>query len=361
MFSLYFNQNTSEKRGIPMHFHQILLFIIHKLSGQRSENAPYYLLKGKKSGQTIQDVTYFQLHAFFSILPQLSKEDYDIGINELHNHDLIQVEESLVYITEKGISAVVEGKEFLFNGWEYRGREQLFWKRLDLVIQTLSQFQAKEKKFVPNQKDMAIQNFVKDFLIQHNFREFNLSNDIKQEIFRLFESPLLNDLHRTLFVYRLSGYNKTGLTWEQLSRYYDLTDMNAKINFLECLHNILDNIDINTSPLLFSLAKGIHLDTPLTDSAFKTNSLFEKGYTMEEIARIRKLKINTIEDHVIEIVSSDKNFSVSAFISSEQVEKILHLSKELHTKKLTVIKNRLPELTYFQVRLALTKGEQIHG
>lgn len=344
-----------------MHFHQILLFIIHKLSGQRSENAPYYLLKGKKSGQTIQDVTYFQLHAFFSILPQLSKEDYDIGINELHNRDLIQVEESLVYITEKGIATVGEGKEFLFNGWEYRGREQLFWERLDLVIQTLSQFQAKEKKFVPNQKDMAIQNFVKDFLIQHNFREFNLSNDLKQEIFRLLENPLLNDLHRTLFVYRLSGYKKTGLTWEQLSRYYDLTDMNAKINFLECLHNILDNIDINTSPLLFSLAKDIHLDTPLTDSAFKTNSLFEKGYTMEEIARIRKLKINTIEDHVIEIVSSDKNFSVSAFISSEQVEKILHLSKELHTKKLTVIKNRLPELTYFQVRLALTKGEQIHG
>ena len=71
-----------------MHFHQILLFIIHKLSGQRSENAPYYLLKGKKSGQTIQDVTYFQLHPFFSILPPLSKEDYDVAINELVNCDL---------------------------------------------------------------------------------------------------------------------------------------------------------------------------------------------------------------------------------------------------------------------------------
>ena len=34
---------------------------------------------------------------------------------------------------------------------------------------------------------------------------------------------------------------------------------------------------------------------------------------MEEIARIRKLKINTIEDHVIEIVSTNKNFSISTF------------------------------------------------
>lgn len=358
MFSIHFNQNTSEKRGIPMHFHQILLFIIHKISGQRSENAPYYLLKGKKSGQTIQDVTYFQLHAFFSILPQLSKEDYDESINELFKNEFIRVNESLVYITEKGIEILPSDKEPLFNGWKYRGKEQLFWKRIDLVIQTLSQFQANEKKFVPNQKDISIQHFVKDFLIQNNFREFNLNTDIKQEIFYLLENPSFDDIHRTLFVYRLSGYKTTGLTWEQLARHYHMTDLNIKIIFLECLHSMLDNISIETSPRLFNLAKDIRIDTPLTESAFKTNSLFEKGYSIEEIAKIRKLKINTIEDHVIEIVSNDKNFSISAFISKEQVEEILHLSNELETKKLTLIKQRLPEISFFQVRLALTKGEK---
>jgi len=344
-----------------MHFHQILLFIIHKINGQRSENAPYYLLKGKKSGQTIQDVTYFQLHAFFSILPQLLKEDYDAEVNKLFKSECIQLKNSLVYITEKGLEALPHDKEILFNGWQYRGREQLLWKRLDLVVQTLSQFHANEKKFVPNQKDIATQQFIRDFLIEHNFRQFNLNNDLKQEIVQLLENPSLNDLHRTLFVYRLSGYNKTGLTWEQLARYFQLTDMNTKIIFLECLHNMLDNISSERSPLLFNLAKDIHIDTPLTDSAFKTSQLFEKGYTMDEIAKIRKLKINTIEDHVIEIVSSNKKFPVSAFISKEQEEEILHLSTELQTKKLTLIKNRLPDVSYFQVRLALTKGEQNHG
>lgn len=360
MFSIHFNQNTSEKRGIPMHFHQILLFIIHKITGQRSENAPYYLLKGKKSGQTIQDVTYFQLHAFFSILPQLSKEDYDIAINDLFKGEFIQLKESLVYITNKGVKAIPLDKKLLLNGWQYRGKEQIFWKRIDLVVQTLSQFQANEKKFVPNQKDIATQHFVKDFLVQYNFRHSNLNNYIKQEIFHLLENPSLDDLHRTLFVYRLSGYNKTGLTWEQLARYYHLADLDIKIIFLECLHTILDNISMETSPRLFNLAKDIHIDTPLTDSAFKTNSLFEKGYSIEQIAKIRKLKINTIEDHVIEIVSNNKKFSVSSFISKEQIGEILQLSNELHTKKLTLIKDRLPEVSYFQVRLALTKGEQIH-
>ncbi|QUG41388.1 helix-turn-helix domain-containing protein [Psychrobacillus sp. INOP01] len=343
-----------------MHFHQILLFIIHKITGQRSENAPYYLLKGKKSGQTIQDVTYFQLHAFFSILPQLSKEDYDTAINDLFKEEFIQLNESLVYITNKGVKALPQDKKLRLNGWQYRGKEQIFWKRIDLVVQTLSQFQANEKKFVPNQKDIANQHFVKDFLIQHNFRHSNLKNDIKQEIFHLLENSTLDDIHRTLFVYRFSGYNKTGLTWEQLARYYQMTDLDIKITFLECLHCMLDNISMETSPRLFDLAKDIHIDSPLTESAFRTNSLFEKGYSIEQIARIRKLKINTIEDHVIEIVSNNKNFSISPFISSEQVEGILHLSNELHTKKLTLIKDRLPEVSYFQVRLALTKGEQIH-
>lgn len=343
-----------------MHFHQILLFIIHKLSGQRSENAPYYLLRGKKSGQTIQDVTYFQLHVFFSILPQLSKEDYDAAIKDLFKGEFIELKESLVYITDKGVEALPQVKKPQFNGWQYRGKEQIFWKRIDLVVQTLSQFQANEKKYVPNQKDIATQHFVKNFLIQHNFRQFNLSNDIKREIFHLLDNPHLDDLHRTIFVYRLSGYNKTGLTWEQLARYYHMTDLNIKITFLECLHSMLDNISIETSPRLFDLAKDIHIDTPLTDSAFKTNSLFEKGYSIEQIAKIRKLKINTIEDHVIEIVSHNNNFSITAFVSEEQIEDILQLSKELHTKKLTFIKDRLPEVSYFQVRLALTKGERIH-
>jgi len=344
-----------------MHFHQILLFIIHKINGQRSENAPFYLLKGKKSGQTIQDVTYFQLHAFFSILPRLLKEDYDTALHELFKSEFIHLKDSLVYITEKGIDALPSNQKTLFNGWQYRGREQLFWKRIDLVVQTLSQFQANEKKFVPNQKDIATQQFIKDFLIEHNFRQFNLNNDLKREIFQLLESPFLDDLHRIIFVYRLSGHNKTGLTWEQLARYSHLTDMNTKIIFLECLHNMLDNISSETSPLLFDLAKDIYINTPLTESAFKTSRLFEKGYTMEEIAKIRKLKINTIEDHVIEIVSSNKDFPISSFISREQEEKILHLSNELRTKKLTLIKNHLPDVSYFQVRLALTKGEQNHG
>lgn len=360
MFAIHFNQNTSEKRGIPMHFHQILLFIIHKISGQRSENAPYYLLKGKKSGQTIQDVTYFQLHAFFSILPQLSKEEYDAAIDDLMKDEFIQVKESLVHITDAGMEVLQQIKKPSFNGWRYRGKEQIFWKRIDLVVQTLSQFHANEKKFVPNQKEIATQQFVKDFLMKHNYREFNLSAVIKQEIIHLLENPYLEDLHRSLFVYRLSGYNKTGLTWEQLVRYYQLTDINIKITFIECLHNILDNISEETSPHLYDLAKDIHVDTPLTESAFKTNSLFEKGYSIEDIARIRKLKINTIEDHVIEIVSHIKSFPCSPFISTKQMEDILQLSNKLHTKKLTIIKDRLPEVSFFQIRLALTKGEQVH-
>ena len=343
-----------------MHFHQILLFIIHKISGQRSENAPFYLIKGKKSGQTIQDVTYFQLHAFFSILPQLSKEDYDVVIKELLNEKFIELKNSSIYITDKGVKIITPPKKVLLNGWQYRGKEHVFWKRVDLAIQTLSQLHDNDPKFVPNQKEIATQQFIKDFLIQHNFRQFNLGNQLKQELLQLLDQPYLADIHRTLFVYRLSGSHTTGLTWDQLARNYLLTELNAKILFLECLHTILDNISKETCPLLFYLAKDIRIETPLTESAFRTNSLFEKGYTIEQIANLRKLKINTIEDHVIEIVSANHDFPISTFVSNEQVEEILQLSSELKTKKLTVIKNNLPELSYFQVRLALTKGEQNH-
>ena len=53
-----------------------------------------------------------------------------------------------------------------FNGWDYRGREMIFFARLSLAVQTVSNFKAGEKSFMPIQKDHDIQSFVKK--LYHN-------------------------------------------------------------------------------------------------------------------------------------------------------------------------------------------------
>ncbi|MFF2752660.1 helix-turn-helix domain-containing protein [Psychrobacillus sp. NPDC058041] len=344
-----------------MYFQQLLLLIIYKFQGERSSTAPFYLLKGKKSGQTIQDVTYFNLHPFFSIYPKISKEEYDEEISTLLSNGFIKMNESTILLTEEGLLQINSMRKPLYNGWLYRGNELIFWGRVELVVQTLSHFQANERRFIPNQKNLVIHQFVKSFLIKRNFQDKTFVVAFKKQLEELIDSPIFEDIHRELFVYRLSGNDKSGNTWEQLARHYNKRIIDLKLLFIECLHIILQKLTLEKFPDLFILTENIEVLTPLTDTAMKTYELFLKGYDINKIAELRSLKLNTIEDHVIEIVSAKRDFPFISFISTEQIRKVLHLSRKLQTKKIKRIREQLPELSYFQIRIALTKGEEVNG
>ena len=54
-----------------MNLSSLLLFIISRLDGERTIYAGLHLLRGKRSGQTLQDVEYYNLKPLFGILPKL--------------------------------------------------------------------------------------------------------------------------------------------------------------------------------------------------------------------------------------------------------------------------------------------------
>ncbi|WP_144511312.1 helix-turn-helix domain-containing protein [Bacillus sp. FJAT-22090] len=339
-----------------MHFQQLLLLIIYKFQGERSASAPYYLLRGKKSGQTIQDVTYFNLHPYFSLYPKLSKEAFDEEITALLAKNYIVMDDSFLAITEKGLHHILAMRPLFYNGWVYRGREFTFWKRMELIVQTLSHFQENEKRFIPVQKDNEIHHFVKGFLLPRDFQSIAFGASFKEQLTCLLENPNLLEIHRNLFVYRLSGYKDSGLTWEQLAAHHSMGVLDVKFLFIESLHIMLNDITMEKYPDISVLTNDVYAKTPLTDSALKTSKLFEKGYSLNEIAKMRFLKENTIEDHVIEIVSAKPEFPISSFIAGEQIQLVLQISAELQTKKLKMIREKAPDLSFFQIRLALTIG-----
>ena len=55
-----------------MNLSSILLTIISRIDGERTIYAGLHLLRGKRSGQTLQDVEYYGLKDFFGILPKLT-------------------------------------------------------------------------------------------------------------------------------------------------------------------------------------------------------------------------------------------------------------------------------------------------
>ncbi|MEK1830637.1 helix-turn-helix domain-containing protein [Priestia megaterium] len=81
-----------------------------------------------------------------------------------------------------------------------------------------------------------------------------------------------------------------------------------------------------------------------------------KGKKLEEIAYIRRLKESTIEDHIAELALFVPSFSIDAYVSPKQQEKIISAFEGLRTNKLKVIKEEVKDdVTYFQIRLVLAK------
>ena len=315
--------------------------------------ASFYLLKGKKSGQTIQDVTYFNLHQFFAIYPKLTKEVYEEELSKLYQYKWIEAHDTLLQISSKGESQLKDFKSPLFNGWLLRGNEKIFWARLELVVQTLSHFKNDEKRFIPNQKDYSVHQFIKNYLKERDFKSERFQQQFRSQLQHVLMHPSLMEIHRTLLVYRLSGHQLSGLTWEQLAREHESPVIDMKLQFVEALHIILTNLNEEEHPDIISLAKDIFVHNPLTQSALKTEQLLKQGYSLQEIASLRALKVNTIEDHLIEIASANQTMFLTPFISEEDIHRVLMISTKNKTKKLKTIRDSLPELSYFQIRLAL--------
>lgn len=339
-----------------MNFQRLLCVLFSRLDGEKTANAAYHLLRGKRSGQAIQDVNYYQLQMFYGILPRLSKSFFAETIQELEAQNYIQIDElSILHITNEGRALIENAEPYHFDGWHYRGREEMFFARLSLIIQTLSHFRNDVKQFYPVQRDPEVQHFVKRILRHAPIATPQFSLTLKKELMTAMDIASLTDQQKTILSYRLVGYRQTGWTWQQLGEQLQLPQVDVRLLYIEGLHQLLRAIEkMSDTSFLPKIADGIKLETVLTHSTRQTKSYFEKGYSLDEIALIRQLKLSTIEDHLVEMALNDQSFPLEKFVDLEAHLAVWKKSTELDTKRLRPLKECFPELTYFQLRLILS-------
>ena len=341
-----------------MLFQQIILHIVNQMNEERSISAPFHLIRGKRSGQTIQDVKIYRLTNYFSLFPKLTKTAYDTHVQQMIQSKWLSIDEKgIPKLTSSGKVKLLNMPQLKLNGWLYRGNERIFFQRLSLVTQTLSHVHAKKLSFTPIQKDENIQLWVRQFLQNFSYKSEEFINQYHQELLSVCQSDKLSKLHLVILSHRLTGYGVSGVTWKQLSHELQEDEIDLQILLQESLHILLDEISIRpTLSILSSLTEGIKSSTPLTDSAKKTSDLLEKGYTFEQISSIRQLKNSTIEDHFVEMAMNGSLFSVELFFPNQDVPSLLYDINKLKTKKLRTLKELFPNQTYFQLRLLLAIG-----
>ena len=193
----------------------------------------------------------------------------------------------------------------------------------------------------------------------NNFQEGTIHEQLMVEMIHSLENTNIEETVKSIIINRLAGYDIAGFTWQQLSFFEKKSEMDIQLLYIAGLHSWLNIITSQTGqyPLLNSIAQNVRINIPLTGSAFQSAQLFLQGYSIEQISKMRGLKISTIEDHIVELAMNEPQFSIEQFISARDVQLVSAAIEDYNTRKLKVLHEVLPHLTYFQLRLVLARGD----
>lgn len=343
----------------------LLLYCLHRFNGERSLSAVYHLLSGKKSAQTLQDSKWFQLEHLFGVGKDISMHELEQTVHELVAKEwLIPVAERSYTLTKRGIEQLEQWLPSVrffnhLNGFLYHSVDTLFWYRLSLAVQTISNL-VHQRAFEPIHRHEATLAWVKRYLLSQKRPASELAKAFYQELYALFSS--ISEEEATIATLRLTSFERIGWTNEQLSLFLQKDPLYIQLMFQHLLHYMMKKAERDpiSFPILHDFVKDLVSPVSLTLSAQKTYEWLCKGKTIEEIARIRGLKRSTIEDHVVEIAANVREFSIEPFVAQETMRAIMKEVERLETRQLKKIRDAVGHhVSYFEIRLVLAKAGEI--
>ncbi|GED30893.1 helix-turn-helix domain-containing protein [Brevibacillus centrosporus] len=343
------------------------------LANERTLQAAFYILRGRKANQTLQDVHLYHLYPYYRMFPRFSKEDWEKIVSTLLQEELIvqlpavtPTSKPSFSITEKGIDQAEQWKSaFQLDRWNEPFTEsglaekiELFWQRLHLLVQTVSQLLSGDLGFFPVVSDKKIQQWVKNQLASHTARE-QWQKRLGEELHTLW-SPLPEDVQK-LLIGQLSGATQVGKTLGQLAAQQKESAFYLQLPFRYGL--AMSILQLQEDPVRLPLLSHLVVqtekwDTRLTESAARTYTLVQRGMSIEQIADARKIKKSTVEDHLAEIALRCPEWDCSAYLEPTLSALIIQTSEQLQTSRLRLIKDHLGEaVSYLQIRLALARRQ----
>ncbi|OKO95177.1 helix-turn-helix domain-containing protein [Geobacillus proteiniphilus] len=333
----------------------LLAHCLRRFNGERTLAAAYHLFSGKKSAQTLQDSKWFQLEPLFGTWKNVTMTALEAAAAALVEQRLALSAKQRTYTLTAAGEEWFVGQAALFprhlNGWRYHEAEPLFWQRLSLIGQTLSNL-VYGRRFAPICRDERTLQWVKQYLLAKGSRQM-LAEALYQELIRLLEA--VSEEAAAIFTLRLTSAVRIGWTMEQIAAHLQKDALYVQFQFRNVLHYIMAEAEAGRAPMMAELMSGL---TPavLTQSAQKTYEWLRKGKTVEDIAKLRRLKRSTIEDHVVEIAANVPGFSIAPFVDDEKAAAIRAAAQALRTRKLKEIREALDgKVSYFEIRLVLAK------
>lgn len=328
----------------------------------------YHILVGKRTASILFKAHTYHLTKFFSVFPNLQRKDYNKMIHFFVAKGWIKAEENSeeFYLCEQGKNEI---ESYFSNHFYPMNLNQLingrttkeFWKKILFLTQVFSELRYKNKYYLPIDKEWKIQIWLKNWLKNNPLEKQELAISFGKEWIQLLKE--LDSFNAEILVSQLTGHTKFGKTSSQLASRYEVETMELAF-LLQNAVTLLTNKVVSKKdlcPLFYLVYQECKGDkySSLSQSAKLTAYYLEKGFSIETIAAKRKLKINTISEHVIELAIIFPDFDVSHFMPKMDYQQLNELFKVNEALTYEEMINKMPQVPFSWYRLIQVERSRI--
>ncbi|TDM28276.1 hypothetical protein ETH99_01825 [Macrococcoides caseolyticum] len=303
-----------------MHMNSISTYIRTHYREDKSIKSLWNIVTGARTQQTYFDASMQHLLPVYEIAPGYPFEAFT---SMLSHYD--------------------KQREHILFPYFYLASEMSF-ETLSLLIQASSEMSYGTSRYVPVSNNLIVQSRVKEVIRQAKAHDFNL---LQLDFFKLVN--LVQDKFKhSYFVYKITGHDVHPRNDEQLARLLNIETSHLKFKLLAEKNYILHLLR-NES---FHLLNQLYYKVPLHKNTARTYQLIN-SYSINETARLLRLREHTIQDHIIEMMIKDYPVEFSRFINADELQTIVNLYSQLTHGKLKSFYEHSEVKDYFKLKIGI--------
>lgn len=304
------------------------LFILNLFSHSQAKKGStvFHILQGKRTASILYRAVDYSLEPFFGFFPKLDRSVFYKKLEELVSmRYLTFLQETNEYLQSQANentfeSYVLDQYHPSHLNWLTQGRAIVeFQRKVYFLTQVFSEIRHENKRYLPVEKDFDVQKWAKRWMIQQGTALQDLAVEFGMEWKTLLSS--LETENAVILVHLMSGHDTVGLTKSQLSQLMNLPELEITLRQYDSLSYLMNQISADNKqvPLFASIVQEtvVPNEKGVSTSAKETALLLEKGFSIEKIIHVRRLKKSTISEHVIELAILFPTLDIQQFMPAE--------------------------------------------
>lgn len=319
------------------------------------------LLKGRRTVSNLYAGLDYGLLSLYQLLPHLPAEKFEQALRQLVEAGLIAQQGRQARLTVAGQKAKVAANKQLFLPQHYAGlkfqNSREFIARLFLVTQASSELKKHNRHYFPLAVAWSTQQAVKNWLRQQNAQ--TLVSQLHQEWYLLFAT--LPQWQADYYSQFLLGHQVQPASTQQADHWFAWSSLTGELVRQDTVHWFLQQVTAAPKqfPLLTSLWQPLATG-PLGTSAAQTMTLCQQGLSLTEISRQRRIKQNTLKEHLLEAAILLPDFPFDHYLTAPTRRQLTTIFADQPLATWQFSQLAATDLSFFDYRLFQIQKRKAH-